>query len=77
MASLEQVTVPAQDRVGAYQQQEVAQLVHGEVVEQAGEDSTVGVGECWLGNLALQDEQLVPQGENLHVFFAVAHRQET
>ncbi|GAA2463938.1 hypothetical protein [Streptomyces macrosporus] len=77
MASLEQVTVPAQDRVGAYQRQEVTQPVHGEAVERAGEDSTVGVGERGLGDLALQNERLVPQGADLHVLLAVAHRHET
>ncbi|MGW3683926.1 hypothetical protein [Streptomyces prasinus] len=76
MALPEQVAVPAQDRVRAYQQQEVVQFLSREVVEQAGEDHTVGVGERGLGNLALQDELLVPQGENLHVLLAVAHRQE-
>src|SRR5262249_54072339 len=35
MAPLDQVAVPAQDRVRAYQQREVAQLVHGELVEQS------------------------------------------
>jgi hypothetical protein len=33
MASLEQVAAPPQDRVGAYQQQEVPELVLREVVE--------------------------------------------
>ncbi|MFD3558283.1 hypothetical protein ACFWVU_01235 [Streptomyces sp. NPDC058686] len=69
--------MPPHDRVRAYQQQELAQLVHRELVEQAGEDSAVGVGERGLGDLALQDEQLVPQGEGLDVFIVVAHWQET
>ncbi|MFD0031469.1 hypothetical protein ACWGDS_43115 [Streptomyces sp. NPDC055059] len=76
MASLEQVAVPAQKRVGVYQQQEVPQLVHGEVVEQAGEDSAVGVGERGLADLALQDQQLVTQCEDLDVFVSVTHRQQ-
>ncbi len=63
MASLEQVTVPAQDRVRADQQQEVAQPLPREVVEQAGEDHAVGVGEGGLANLALQDQQVVPERE--------------
>jgi hypothetical protein len=56
VAPLEQVAVPAQERVGAYQQQEVPQLVHRKVVEQAGEDGAVGVGEGGLADLALQDQ---------------------
>jgi hypothetical protein len=38
MAPLEQIAVPAQDRVRLYQQQELSQLVSREAVEQAGED---------------------------------------
>lgn len=53
--------MPAQDRVGPYEQQEVAQFVLGEVVEQAGEDGEIGVGEVRLPDLALEDQQLVPQ----------------
>ncbi|MET7354897.1 hypothetical protein [Streptomyces mirabilis] len=45
MPSLEQIAVPAQDCVRADQQQEVPQLVHREVVEQAGEHRAVGIGE--------------------------------
>jgi hypothetical protein len=56
-----------QDRVRADQQQELLQLLHREVVEQAGEDSAVGVGERGLAVLALQDEQLMPQGKDLDV----------
>ncbi|AGP59300.1 hypothetical protein M271_39595 [Streptomyces rapamycinicus NRRL 5491] len=53
MAPLEQVAMPAQHRVGADQQQKVPESVFGEVVEQAGEDGTVAVGEGRLANLAL------------------------
>ncbi|MCQ4045637.1 hypothetical protein ACFOSC_00185 [Streptantibioticus rubrisoli] len=76
MASLEQVAVPAQKRVGVCEQQEVPQLFHGEVVEQAGEDSAVGVGERGLADLALKDQQLVSQREDLDVFVPVTHRQQ-
>ncbi|MER6951393.1 hypothetical protein ABT294_46000 [Nonomuraea sp. NPDC000554] len=37
------------------------QLVDREVVEQAGEDGAVGVGERGLADLTLQDEQLMPE----------------
>jgi hypothetical protein len=74
VAPLEQVAVPAQERVGAYQQQKVPQLVNRDVMEQAGEDGAVGVGERGLADLALQDQQLVPQRQDFHVLVAVAHR---
>ncbi|WP_408059271.1 hypothetical protein [Streptomyces mirabilis] len=83
MASSEQVAMPAQDRVGAYQAQEVPQLVFGELVQQAGEDRAVGLGEHRLPGLALQDEELalqdkelVPQRQYLDVLVAVPHRQQ-
>ncbi|CDR17572.1 predicted protein [Streptomyces iranensis] len=52
------------------------QSVFGEVVEQAGEDGTVAVGEARLADLTLQDQQLVPEDEDLDVLLFVAHRQE-
>jgi hypothetical protein len=70
----QQVAVPAQERVGAYQQQKVPQLVNRDVTEQAGEDGAVGVGERGLADLALQDQQLVPQRQDFHVLVPVAHR---
>ncbi|NIY69255.1 hypothetical protein [Streptomyces malaysiensis] len=76
MALPEQVAMPAQDRVGADQEQKVPQSVFGEVVEQAGEDGAVYVGEGRLADLALQDQQLVPEYEDLDVLFSVAHRHE-
>jgi hypothetical protein len=45
MASLDQVTVPAQDRVRSYRQQELAEPLSGEAVEQAGEHHAIRVGE--------------------------------
>jgi hypothetical protein len=45
-------------------------------VEQAGEQRTVGVGEHGLADLALQDQQLVPQREDLDIFVPLAHRQQ-
>ncbi|MFD8929604.1 hypothetical protein [Streptomyces mirabilis] len=47
------------------------------MVEQAGEDSAVGVFEPGLADLALQDQQLVPQRQYLDVLPPVAHRQQT
>ncbi|WP_431969208.1 hypothetical protein [Actinacidiphila sp. bgisy160] len=57
-------------------QQETAQLALREVVEQAGDDRTVGVGERGHAYLALQDQQLVPQREDLDVLVLIAHRQQ-
>ncbi|MBO3680480.1 hypothetical protein J5X86_36740 [Streptomyces sp. NEAU-YJ-81] len=76
MVSPEQFTMPAQDCVGADQQQKVPQSVFGEVVEQAGEDGAVSVGEGRLASPALQDQQLMTEYEDLDVFISVAHRQE-
>ncbi|KAK1186535.1 hypothetical protein B7755_000825 [Streptomyces sp. NBS 14/10] len=68
--------MPAQDRLGADQQQKVPQSVFGQVVQKAGEDGTVCVGEGRLADLALQDQQLVPEHQDLDVLLFVAHRQE-
>ncbi|MFD8008662.1 hypothetical protein [Streptomyces mirabilis] len=76
MATVEQVAVPPQDGVGAYQQQEMPQFRCREVVEQAGKDRAVGVGEHGPADLALQDEQLVPERKDLDIFIAIAHRQQ-
>jgi hypothetical protein len=45
-------------------------------MEQAGEDRTVGVGEGRPADLALQDQQLVPEHQDLDVFVTIAHRQQ-
>jgi hypothetical protein len=66
MAPLDQVAVPAQDRVRAYQQ-EVAQLVLWELVEQCGGHHVIGGGERGLAGPALQNEELVPQRQDLDV----------
>jgi hypothetical protein len=76
MALLEQVTMPAQDRVRPYQQQELAQLLPREAVEQACEHHAIRVGEPGFADLALQDEELVAQGEDLDVLGTVAQGQE-
>ncbi|WUH96085.1 hypothetical protein OG900_06520 [Streptomyces sp. NBC_00433] len=76
MTPFEQVAVPAQDRVGACQQQEAPELVHREVVEQAGEDGAVGLGEGRSADMALQNHELVSEREDLDVLVAVAHRQQ-
>ncbi|MGW4993847.1 hypothetical protein ACWEQ3_40510 [Streptomyces mirabilis] len=76
MATVEQVAMPPQDSVGAYQQQEMPQFRCREVVEQAAEDRAVGVGEHRPADLTLQDEQLVPERKDLDIPIAIAHRQQ-
>jgi hypothetical protein len=51
-----------------YQQQELAQLPHWEVVEQPGEHHAIGLGERGLADLALPDDELVPQRQDLMSF---------
>ncbi|WP_443071649.1 hypothetical protein [Streptomyces sp. NBC_01477] len=46
------------------------------MVEQAGEEGAVGVGEGGLADLALQNEQLVSERKDLDVLVPVAHRQQ-
>ena len=50
--------------------------MYREAMEQTGKHDAVGVGEGGLADLALQDQQLVPQGKDLDVFVPVAHRQQ-
>lgn len=61
---------------GAYQQQEAPQSRCREVVEQAGKDRAVGAGEHRPADLALQNEQQVPQRKDLNAFIATARRQQ-
>jgi hypothetical protein len=71
VAVSQQVTVPAQDGVRAYQQREVSELVGRQVVEQPGEHEAVAGCEHGVGHLALQDRQLMPQHQNLDFLVAV------
>jgi hypothetical protein len=45
-------------------------------VKQSGGHDAIGGGERGLAGLALQDEELVPQRQDLDVFVPVAHRQQ-
>jgi hypothetical protein len=45
-------------------------------MEQAGEDRAVGVHKGGLADLALQDQQLVPERKDLDVLVSVVHRQQ-
>jgi hypothetical protein len=61
---------------GRTQQQELAQLAHREVVQQSGEHHAIGRGERGLAGLALQDDELVPQRQDLDVLLLIAQGQE-
>ncbi|MFT9474791.1 hypothetical protein [Streptomyces sp. 11-1-2] len=53
------------------------QSVFGQVIQKAGEDSAITVIEGRLVDLTLQDQQLMPEHQDLDVLASVAHRQET
>jgi hypothetical protein len=74
----DQVTVPAQHGLGAYQQPDPAQHGAGESVQQGGEEGPVGGGELdFLAvYLPLEDHDLVAQGEDFGVFGVVTHGQQ-
>jgi hypothetical protein len=73
---LQEVAVPAQDGVRADQQLELPELAHRQAMEQSGEQEPVGRREHRFGRLALQDRQLVPQHQDLHLLLTIAHRQQ-
>jgi hypothetical protein len=55
---------------------ELVQSGAGESVEQGGEERPVGRGEAGFFDLALQDGELVAQGQDLDVLVGIAHRYE-
>ena len=75
MPAGDQVAVPAQHGLGAYQQPDAAQHVAGQLVQQGGEKRPVGRGEPDL--LAVQvpfeHRDLVAEGQDLRVPDAVAY----
>jgi hypothetical protein len=73
-----QVAVPAQDGVRSHEQPQSAQQLAGERREKGGEEGPVlGRERHPVGaELPLQDGDLMPQSQNLHVFVAVPHRQQ-
>jgi hypothetical protein len=46
------------------------------VAEQPGEHHEVGLGERGLADLALQDDELVPQRQDLDVLLVITHGQQ-
>jgi hypothetical protein len=62
----DQVAVPAQHGLGAYQQPDAAQHVAGQLVQQCGEERPVGTGEADLLTVQLpfEDRDLMPEGRD-------------
>jgi hypothetical protein len=75
----EQVALPAQHGVGAYQQPYPTQHVHRQPVHQRGQQRPVSRLESHppLAQLAVQHHDLVTQGKDLNVLVPVVHRQQT
>jgi len=75
----DQVAVPAQDGVGAYQQSQAAQDVPRQPVQQRHQKESIARLEPGLprSQLPLQHRDLVAQGQNLDVFVVVAHGQQS
>jgi hypothetical protein len=75
----DEVTVPAQYGLGAYEQPDAAQHVAGESAEQRGEERPVGRGEADLlaVQLSLEDGELVAQCQDFRVLGTVAHGQQS
>jgi hypothetical protein len=76
VTALEQIAVPPQDRVRLHQQQQASQFVRRQAVKEAGEYGTVGGGKGGLADLALQNQQLMTEREDLDVLLESAHRQQ-
>ncbi|MGH3288285.1 MAG: hypothetical protein ACRDPD_26985 [Streptosporangiaceae bacterium] len=70
--------MPAQYGIGAHQQPEPAEHVPGEPTQQGGQERPVARREPRPGHaqLPLQDRDLVPQHQDLHVLVPLAHRQQ-
>jgi hypothetical protein len=76
VVSLDQVTVPAQDRVGLHDQPQASQRRARQRCEQGGEKRPIRrlEREPAGSELPLQHTDLVAQGEDLDVLVAIAHR---
>lgn len=73
----EEVAVPAQDGVGRDDQVQLSEPCPGEAVKEGGHQGPIGPGEAGLGDLTLQDGELVAQRQNLDVLVDVAHGQQS
>jgi hypothetical protein len=72
----DQVAVPAQHGLGTHQQPDPAEHGAGELVQQCGEQRPVRGGEPdpLAVQLALEDGDLVAEGEDFGILCPVAHR---
>jgi hypothetical protein len=77
MAATQQIAVPAQQRVGGDDRLGSTKVYSGETVQERREQRAVGPGELWLVDLPLQHGQLVAQRQDLGIFVAIAHRQQS
>jgi hypothetical protein len=75
----EQIAVPAQNRVRAYQEPQLAQDLQRKPVQQRGQKGPISRSEPHLlaPEVPLQHRDLVPQNEDLDVLVSIAHRQQT
>jgi hypothetical protein len=58
------------------QQLQLAEFVHRQVMKQSGKQEPIGRRERRLGQLPLQDRQLVPQHQDLDLLLTITHRQQ-
>ncbi len=75
----DQVTMPAQHRVRAYQQPQPTQHLRPHTVDQRRQDRPVGQGEPHLlpTQLTFQHGDMMPQRQDFDVLVPIAHRKKT
>ena len=78
VASGEEIAVPAQNRVWAHQQPQLAQDGARKLVQQRRQERPVSRSEPHFpsAEVPLQHRDLVPQREDLDVLVSIAHRQQ-
>lgn len=78
MAAWEQIAVPAQDRVRAYQKLQLAQHGARKLVQQCRQERPISRSEPHLlpTELPCQHRDLVPQGEDPDVLVSIARWQQ-
>jgi hypothetical protein len=62
--------------VRAHQRQEPAKPFHRQTTRQSGHERTIDIRERGLGDLALKNQQLMPEHQDLHVLLLLTHRQQ-
>jgi hypothetical protein len=73
-----QVAMPAQNGVRADQKLQAMPYGSRQRHEQSGQERTIGTSEPRprRAQLPLQNRELVPENENLHVLVTITHRQQ-